>query len=35
MGISMEGLIFKGFSPPGPGFQQSYPQKIWMSFKAH
>jgi len=34
MGISMEGLIFKGSGPAALGFQQSYPQKIWKTFKS-
>ena len=34
MGIVTEGLIFKGLARITPGFQQSYPQKFWMTFKA-
>ena len=35
MGNLAEGLIFKAFGPIDPGFQQSYPQKNWMTFKHH
>jgi len=34
MCISLEGLIFKGWTSATQGFQQSYPQKIWIAFKA-
>jgi len=33
MGNLSEGLIFKGLARIGTGFQQSYPQKIWMTLK--
>jgi hypothetical protein len=33
MGNLAEGLILKGSRRMLPGFQQSYPQKIWMPFK--
>lgn len=34
MGIVTEGLIFKALARITPGFQQSYPQKIWAADKA-
>jgi hypothetical protein len=34
MGTALEGLIFKGWAWAPQGFQQSYPQKIWTTFKA-
>lgn len=33
MGNLSEGLIFKALTHIGPGFQQSYPQRFWMTLK--
>jgi len=33
-GIPAGALIFKGSRPDEAGYQQSYPQKLWMDIKA-
>jgi hypothetical protein len=34
MGNPAKAFVYKACTRAAPGYQQSYPQKIWMTFKA-